>query len=101
MIHVIASIRINEGRRSEFIDAFKANVPAVLAEHGCIEYTPAVDFDSGIPVQYQDPNVITVIEKWSSLDDLKAHLEAPHMLAFRERVEGLVDGVSLKVLENA
>jgi quinol monooxygenase YgiN len=44
---------------------------------------------------------VTVIEKWNSLEDLKAHLEAPHMLVFRGRVKDLVSEVSLKVLEAA
>jgi quinol monooxygenase YgiN len=101
MINVIASILINEGRLSEFVDIFKANVPAVLEEKGCIEYVPTIDFQTGLPAQALDSAVVTVIEKWDSLDDLKAHLEAPHMLVFRERVKGLVDQVSLKVLEEA
>jgi len=101
MINVIASININEGRLSEFVEIFKANVPAVLEEVGCIEYVPTIDFDSGISAQSVDGAVVTVIEKWNSLEDLKAHLEAPHMLVFRERVKDLVSEVSLKVLEAA
>ncbi len=101
MINVIASISINEGCLAEFVEVFKANVPAVLEEVGCIEYVPTVDFESGISSQSVDGAVVTVIEKWNSLEDLKAHLEAPHMLVFRERVKGLVGGVSLKILEAA
>lgn len=99
MINVIASIRINEGRLSEFVDIFKANVPAVLEEEGCIEYMPTVDLKTGLPPQELDGSVVTIIEKWNRLEDLKAHLSAPHMLAYKERVKGLVDQVSLKVLE--
>jgi quinol monooxygenase YgiN len=43
MIHVIAIIRCKPGRRQEVIDIFNANVPAVLAEAGCIAYEAAVD----------------------------------------------------------
>jgi len=101
MVNVIASIRVKEGFRSDFIEIFKSNIPAVLDEEGCIRYAPAVDLNTGIPAQKLDENVVTVIEKWNTLEDLKAHLEAPHMLAFRERVKGMVEDVSLKVLENA
>ena len=44
---------------------------------------------------------MTVIEKWESLDDLHVHLSAPHMLAYREKVSSMVEGVMLKVLEDA
>tara|TARA_B110000495_G_C22968650_1_gene568330 strand:- start:728 stop:1033 length:306 start_codon:yes stop_codon:yes gene_type:complete len=101
MINVIASIKINEGRLSEFVEIFKANVPAVLEEEGCIEYVPTIDYDSGLGAQSVDGAVVTIIEKWNSLGDLKAHLVAPHMLVFRERVKDLVSEVSLKVLEAA
>lgn len=101
MIHVIASIGVKPGKRAEFIEIFKANVPAVLAENGCIEYVPAVDADSGIEAQWRDETVVTVIEKWETLDALHAHLAAPHMEKFREDTATLVEDVSLTVLKNA
>ena len=79
MIHVIASIGVKPGKRAEFIEIFKANV---LAEAGCIEYIPAVDADSGIEAQWKDETIVTVIEKWETLDVLHAHLAAPHMEKF-------------------
>jgi quinol monooxygenase YgiN len=101
MINVIASIRIKDGCLGEFLQRFRANVPAVLAEQGCLEYAPTVDVDSGIEAQQKDPLIVTIIEKWDSLDALHAHLKAPHMLSYREGVKDLVDGVSLKVLAEA
>lgn len=101
MVNVIASIRVKEDQRADFITIFKSNIPAVLEEEGCIRYAPAVDIDADLPGQSLDENVVTVIEKWNTLEDLKAHLVAPHMLAFRERVKGMVEDVNLKVLESA
>jgi len=101
MIHVIASIGVKPGKRAEFIEIFKANVPAVLAEAGCIEYIPAIDTNSGIEAQWKDETVVTVIEKWETLDALHAHLAAHHMGQFREDTAELVEDVSLTVLENA
>ena len=101
MIHVIASIGVKPGKRAEFIKIFKANVSAVLAEAGCIEYIPAVDADSGIEVQWLDETIVTVIEKWETLDALHAHLAAPHMEKFRTDTADLVDDISLTVLEDA
>ena len=101
MINVLASISVKEGKRADFIAAFKDNLPAVKAEEGCIEYFPAVDIDADLPPQQLDENEVTVIEKWASLEALRAHLSAPHMLAYKEKVKDIVEGVSLKVLQEA
>ena len=101
MINVIASIYIKEGRLSEFVEIFKLNIPNVLKEEGCIEYVPTVDILTDLPPQELDDNVVTIIERWNSLDDLQAHLSAPHMLAYKENVKDLVDKVSLKILKEA
>ena len=98
MINVIASIHIKEGRLSEFIEIFKSNIPKVLEEKGCIEYVPTIDVSTGLPPQELNNNVVTIIEKWDSLEDLQVHLSALHMLAYKENVKDLVDKVSLKVL---
>lgn len=101
MINVIASIHIKEGRLSEFVEIFKSNIPNVLEEKGCMEYVPTIDVPTGLPPQELNNNVVTIIEKWHSLQDLQAHLSTPHMLAYKERVEDIVDKVSLKVLGEA
>ena len=101
MINIIASIHIKEGRLSEFIEIFKTNIPKVLEEKGCVEYVPTIDIPTGLPLQKLNNNVVTIIEKWGSLEDLQTHLTAPHMLAYKEKVKDLVDKVSLKVLTEA
>jgi quinol monooxygenase YgiN len=101
MIHVIATIRVTAGRLSDFLEIFKANMIKVREETGCIEYFPTVDIDAELPTQILDENVVTVIEKWESLEALRDHLKAPHILAYREKVKDIVGGVSLKVLQEA
>ena len=101
MIHVIASIRVKAGRVSEFLELFKANVPNVKAEKGCVTYVPTVDIDAHHPLQQMDEQVVTVIETWESLEALGDHLQAPHMLAYREKVAGMVEELSLKILSEA
>ena len=51
MLHVIAFITTKPGMREAVLREFRANVPAVHAEEGCIEYAPAVDMESfgGVP----------------------------------------------------
>ena len=102
MIHVIATIDLNPGTREAFLAEFRKNVPAVMAEDGCIEYGPAVDADTGIPTQSKiGPDRVTVIEKWASVEALKAHAVAPHMKEYRLRVKDYVRGMDLRVLSPA
>lgn len=46
-------------------------------------------------------NVVVILEKWESLAALKAHLAAPHMAEYRQRVKDLVAGVTLQIVEPA
>jgi quinol monooxygenase YgiN len=101
MINIIASIYIKEGRLSEFIEIFKSNIPNVIEEKGCIEYVPTIDVPTGLPTQVLNNNVVTIIEKWGSLEELQAHLSTPHMIAYKEKVKDVVEKVSLKVLGEA
>lgn len=100
MIHVIATVELNEGKRDLFLEEFHRLMPSVHAEKGCIEYGPTADVRTEIPVQVAfRPDIITIIEKWESLDALQAHLEAPHMLEYRQRVTDYVKQVQLQILE--
>jgi quinol monooxygenase YgiN len=101
MISVIASIKVKAGRVPQFIEILESNVPEVRKEKGCIEYFPAVDIDSGLPVQKLDKDIVTIVEKWESMEALRAHLKTPHMLAYREKVKNIVEEISIKVLKEA
>ena len=101
MIHVVAQIEIKDGKQQAFLDEFRKLVPVVLQEEGCIDYGPTVDAETDIDRQHTDDTVITIIERWESLDDLKAHLVAPHMATYRERVKDYVARATLKILRPA
>jgi quinol monooxygenase YgiN len=101
MIHVIASIYLKSNQLSEFLDILKSNVPNVIDEAGCIEYVPTIEVPTGLAAQACNDNVVTIIEKWNTLEDLKKHLSSPHMLVYREKVKDLVETVSLKILREA
>lgn len=101
MLHVIAQIEIRPGKRDSFLKEFHQLVPQVLAEKGCIEYGPTVDAATDLDRQHVDENLVTIIERWESLEDLKAHLSAPHMDQYRERVKDLVVGARLQILRAA
>lgn len=101
MIHVIASIRVKPGKRDEFIALFKSNLPNVREEKGCIRYLPAIDIPTGLPPQALDENVVTIIETWESVDALRDHFGAPHMAAYIEKEKPLIEGATIKILQEA
>ncbi|MDB2685809.1 antibiotic biosynthesis monooxygenase [Mariniblastus sp.] len=100
MINVLATINLKPGTRAEFLKIFNANVPAVLAENGCVEYYPAIDVDAKLDAQSKDENAVVVIEKWETLEALHAHLKAPHMVEFRKNAGDMIVGMELKVLKH-
>lgn len=102
MIHVVATIQLVPGRRAEFLKEFKAIVPAVHAEKGCIEYVPTIDLPTNVSAQppLRD-DVVTVVEKWADMPSLEAHLLAPHMLAYRAKVKEMVQSMQVQILEPA
>jgi quinol monooxygenase YgiN len=102
MIHVVAVITAKPGRRAEVLDAFRANLPAVRAEQGCIEYGPAVDLDGFGGFQAAlGPDSFIVLEKWESAEALRAHAAAPHMAAYIAKTRDAVASRAIHVLAPA
>jgi len=100
MIYVIATIEVKPGKRETLLAEFQRNVPNVRAEKGCIEYGATVDVKTDIKTQIPlRENTVTIVEKWESLQALQAHMQVPHMTAYRGRVKDLVASVTLQVLE--
>ena len=98
MIHVVAILTAQPGQRAAVLDAFRANMPAVLAETGCIEYGPTVDAAGGTPF---GPDTFVVIEKWASAEALAAHAKAPHMAAYGATVKPMMANRVIHVLKDA
>ncbi len=91
MIHVIAVITAKSGQRGKILEAFHANMPAVHAEAGCVEYGPVVDAEGvGSFQTHYGSDTFVVIEKWESLDHLKAHAAAPHMAAYGAKTKDMI-----------
>lgn len=99
MIHVIAIITAKPQQRSRVLAHFKANLPAVRAEAGCIEYGPVVDVEGADPAF--GPDTFVVVEKWESMAALKAHAAAPHMAAYAEKTRDLIAKRAVHVLTPA
>ncbi|MEI6468388.1 MAG: putative quinol monooxygenase [Betaproteobacteria bacterium] len=91
MVHVLAIITAKPGLRSDILSIFQLNVSFVKAESGCIEYGATVDAKDA--PAFQTPwglDTFVVIEKWESMDALKAHAAAPHMTAYGAKTKEMI-----------
>ena len=102
MIHVLAIITTKPGQREAVLEAFRANMPAVHAEQGCIEYVPTIDAPGIGAIQTQiGPDSFVVVEKWEDAAALRAHGAAPHMAAYAARVKDMIASRVIHVLTPA
>jgi quinol monooxygenase YgiN len=99
MIHVVAIITAKPGQRAAVLESFRANVPNVRAEEGCIEYGAAIDVEGFVGFQTAfGPDTFVVIEKWASADALRAHASAPHMAAYAAKTKPMIESRVIHVL---
>ena len=97
MIHVLAIVTAKPGKRADVLAAFRANMPAVHGEAGCIEYGPAIDADGFGDARF-GPDTFVVIEKWESLDALAAHARSAHMAAYAAQTKEMIASRAVHVL---
>lgn len=77
-------------------------MPAVHSEKGCIEYQPAVDAEGAGPMQTAlGPDTFVVVEKWESLDALRAHAASPHMATYAVKTRDMIASRVIHVLSPA
>ncbi|HEX9489356.1 MAG TPA: antibiotic biosynthesis monooxygenase [Stellaceae bacterium] len=102
MIHVLAIVTAKPGQREAILRELRANIPAVRAERGCIEYGPAIDAEGMGGFQTKlGLDSFVVIEKWESTDALKAHAAAPHMAAHAAKTKDMIASRVIHVLSPA
>ena len=102
MIHVVAIITARPGMRAAILDAARANLAAVRAEDGCIEYNLAIDAEGLGSFQAKvGADTFVFVEKWRDAQALEAHAAAPHMAAYAGKVKDLIAGRVIHVLAPA
>jgi quinol monooxygenase YgiN len=102
MIHVLAIVTAKPGLRDAVLKEFRANVPNVYAEKGCIEYGLVIDAEGAGSIQTAlGRDSFAVIEKWESMEALKAHGAAPHMAAHAEKTRPMIGNRVIHVLSPA
>jgi quinol monooxygenase YgiN len=100
MIHVVATIIAQPGKRDAVLALFSKNRPAVLAENGCISYEAVVDVpDFGTIQTPLGDDTFAVIERWESAEALKAHAASAHMAEYGRNTKPLLASRVINVLQ--
>ena len=101
-ITVVAIITAKPGKRAELLAIARANLAAVRAEAGCIEYGLVVDVDGFGPNQApMGPDTFAFVEKWKDEEALRLHFTLPHMTDYREKSKDLIADRKVHVLKSA
>jgi quinol monooxygenase YgiN len=91
MIIVIARAEFDPARLEELEPALQAMMAATWAESGCLSYSMAIES--------RGDGICTIVERWASEADLKAHFATPHMAAFNKAIMGAVRSVDAKMYD--
>ncbi|MEQ1764579.1 MAG: putative quinol monooxygenase [Pyrinomonadaceae bacterium] len=81
-IRVVAHLSSKPETIAETRAALEEFIDPTRAEAGCVYYELMLNND--------DPTDFTFVEEWESNETLDAHLESPHILAFKERAGELL-----------
>jgi len=76
MIIVIATLTIAPGAQAAIRQAVAPCIAATWAEAGCISY----DLHESVSA----PETLVFVERWESREALTAHLDTPHLHAWRK-----------------
>ncbi|NNG75505.1 antibiotic biosynthesis monooxygenase [Acinetobacter sp. ANC 4277] len=101
MLIVIADIQLRSGaqHRENVLNAFRKITPVVLQEDRCYGYELLVDHESNMNYQTKLPDSITMLEHWESIEHLNAHLQTPHMQAYKQHVKDDVLDVKIQIMQ--
>jgi len=102
LVHVVAVITTKPGQRAAVLKLFNANVPAVLAEDGCIAYEATIDTENAGPMQSAfGEDTFVVVEKWASMDALGAHARSAHMKEYGAKTKDMLADRKIHILSPA
>ncbi len=92
-LFIVVKIEVNP----DHVDVVKREllklIPTTRAEAGCIRYDLLQDNDQ--------PATFLFYEIWESRELWQIHMKAPHLAAFSEAMEGMIDGTELHEMSQA
>ena len=90
MIYVIATIYTLLGQAAALIAGARTCIDATRREDGCISYDYVQDTER--------PDIVMVVERWSSREALAAHFHVPHLNQWREARKPLVRSTRVEII---
>jgi quinol monooxygenase YgiN len=79
---IVADIRANPDRVDLVRSELEKLIPITLGERGCLQYDLHQD--------NEDPAHFLFYENWESRELWQAHMDAPHLAAYRKATEGAI-----------
>lgn len=99
MIYIVSEVSAVPGSRDQIIEEFRKLVPLVLQEDGCLGYTGTCDAEDAPRFRKDNgADKLIILEQWRDMAAFKAHVRAPHMAAYGEKVNHLIAGRAVSVL---
>ena len=88
---IVAQLQAKEGKADALEAALRALIPTTRAEAGCEVYE--------LHRSLETPGFFHFHEVWTSKPQWEAHMAAPHLQAFQQKTDELVDQFKLFQLE--
>jgi len=90
-VNVVAAIKAKPGNEAAVEECLRGLLQPSRKDKGCISYDLHKSLD--------DPGLFVFYETWESKELLGAHLETPHLLAWRAKSAELAESMDVKILE--
>ncbi|PKO76009.1 MAG: antibiotic biosynthesis monooxygenase [Betaproteobacteria bacterium HGW-Betaproteobacteria-15] len=81
MIIILGSVNVRDGKLSKALEISQAHVDRSRLEPGCIEH--------GVHLDSENKNKLVFVERWESMDLLRAHFAVPESSAFAKAMAAL------------
>ncbi|MBG1232843.1 putative quinol monooxygenase [Aestuariivirga litoralis] len=90
MIYVVATITTLPGQSPALISGARVCIDATRSEAGCISYDYVRDTEN--------PDIVLVVERWSTREALAAHMQTPHLADWRKARQPLVKSTKVEII---
>jgi quinol monooxygenase YgiN len=91
MIIVVGTAEFDPAQADIIDRAFVAMIEKTRAEEGCLLYS--VGFELGVT------GILTIAERWITLDAMRSHSASDHMLEFRRAAGPVLKAMSIAAFE--
>jgi quinol monooxygenase YgiN len=91
MIIVVARAEFDPAQLDDLQPALDSMMRATWEESGCLSYSMAIES--------REHGICTIVERWASEADLKAHFASLHMAAFKAAIDGATRSIDARLYD--